>query len=99
MLHTLNWMFEILQEAGPYSTPLCAAMALAMRWLLKDRDRMLAVIKEADADRFALLRQRAEDVEKARDEFREFSESSREVMREWTTKAEMLLTVRPGGPA
>lgn len=39
----------ILKEAGPFTAPLCAAMGYAIRWLLKDRARLLQVLSASSS--------------------------------------------------
>ncbi len=34
----------ILKEAGPFTAPLCAAVGLALRWLLADRKELIAAL-------------------------------------------------------
>lgn len=35
---------QILKEAGPYTAPMCAAMGLAIKWLLSERKELLAAL-------------------------------------------------------
>ena len=37
----------MLKEAGPYTAPLCGAMGWAIRWLLKDRIRLLKALSDS----------------------------------------------------
>lgn len=37
----------LLKEAGPYTAPLCVAMAWAIQWLLVDRKRLLGALSDS----------------------------------------------------
>lgn len=97
-LPMLDALLKSVNEAGIAATLILCLMGLAIRWLLRDRDRILALLETANADRFRLREVRADDLEKAANEYREFGETMRGVMREWTVRADaMLATIRPGG--
>lgn len=93
-------LLKSVNEAGIAATLILCLMGLAIRWLLKDRERLLTLLETASVDRMYLREKRADDLEKAANEYREFGETMRGVMREWTVKADaMLATIRPGGMA
>ena len=79
---------EYIKEAGPFTTPLCIGAYFVVKWLLKDRERLLKLLAEAEADRRELREKRADDLEKATIEYREFGEASRNVIRDFLLKAE-----------
>lgn len=80
-----------IKEAGPFTAPLCIAIVLGMRWLLKDRERLLSLLAEANSDRMQLREKRAEDLERAANEYREHGEAMRDAVREWRAKADAVL--------
>lgn len=96
----IDALLKSVNEAGIAATLILCLMGLAIRWLLRDRDRILALLEIANTDRFHLRERRADDLEKAANEYREFGETMRGVMREWTIRADALMaTIRPGGTA
>lgn len=42
----MDWS-QILKEAGPYTAPLCAAMGIAIKWLLSERTELLAALRRS----------------------------------------------------
>ena len=52
---------DILRDAGPYTAPLCAAMAVAIKWLVADRNRLLKALSAALERERALSDKRAEE--------------------------------------
>lgn len=42
----MDWS-QILKEAGPYTAPLCAAMGLAIKWLLSERKELIASLSRS----------------------------------------------------
>jgi hypothetical protein len=93
---------EILKAAGPYTAPMVALISVALRWAMKDRDRLLALLAAADQDRFSLREKRATDLEQAAIEYRKFGEASREIQTRWVATMQTILdTIKSGsgGPA
>lgn len=88
---------ELVQQLGIPAAIIFTLMGAGIRWLLKDRERLLSLLETANADRMALREKRAEDLERAAHEYREFAESSREAMREQTTKMEAVLAAAGRG--
>jgi hypothetical protein len=39
----MDWS-HVLKEAGPFTAPLCAAMGIAIRWLLSDRKQLIEAL-------------------------------------------------------
>lgn len=84
-------IFEFLKATGPFSTPLCIGMALAMRWLLGRLKLQGEELAASRASETALREKRADDLERAAKEYAEQGEAMRNTMREWTTKADLML--------
>lgn len=72
--------------------------SLAIKWLLSDRERLLGLLTESHKTERTLLTAQITEGKRATDEYREFGESTREAMREWTTKIEVLAAAVRGGP-
>jgi len=68
---------EYLQSAGSFTTPLCVAMALAMGWLSKDRERILAELRTALADATSVRERRAEDLAESVTDYQEHAAAHR----------------------
>lgn len=84
--------FEYLKEAGPFTAPLCMGMSLVIYWLLKDRAEMLVDLKAVREDATALREKRVGDREAAAREYMEQGEATRTAIREWTRRADDVLT-------
>lgn len=41
-------LYGALKEAGPYTAPLCTAMAAVIKWLVSDRARILQALSESN---------------------------------------------------
>ena len=95
----MDVFLSYLQSVGPFSTPLSVAMAFALRWVLKDRTRLLADLKIAQDDRFKLREKRADDLGMAATEYREFGEAQRSTIQGLidTTKQALERMTRNGG--
>lgn len=91
----MDWLAYI-KEAGPFTAPLCVGMVVVIRWLLTDRKRLLDLLEEAEAERRSLRDKRAGELERAAIEYREHGEAMREVMREWSGKAQSVLDLVQG---
>jgi len=87
---------DYVQQAGPFTAPLCVAMIFAIRWLLKDRERLLGLLTEANNDRMSLREKRAEDLERAANEYRNHGEAMSSSLRDWQTTADAVLQRVPG---
>jgi sensor histidine kinase regulating citrate/malate metabolism len=51
----------VLKEAGPYTAPLCTAMAIVIKWLLADRLLMLNALTESVQRERAIAEKRTEE--------------------------------------
>lgn len=51
-----------LQSIGPFTTPLCVAMATAIWWFDRERNRLLGRLDEALVDARGLRERRADDL-------------------------------------
>jgi len=58
----MDQFIEYLKSVGPFTTPLCVAMAGALWWLDKDRDRLLAELRTMLISVTSLQERRAEDL-------------------------------------
>jgi len=85
-----------LQQAGPFTAPLCAAMAYALFWMNRERLRAWDKADELSKETTALREKRADDLEKAAREYAEFGEATRLTLREWT-EAARAMAARGGG--
>lgn len=83
-----------LQQAGPFTAPLCAAMAYALWWMNKERTRAWAKVEVLQKEAVELREKRADDLEKAAKEYASFGEATRLTMREWADQARQVLTAR-----
>lgn len=77
---------KVLEASGPFSTPLCLAMAFAVRWLVKQITELKAELKAERAASTSLRDQRARDLESMAREVGEIGEATRNTMREWTER-------------
>lgn len=84
-------MGEIIASAGPFTAPLCGAMALAIAWILKDRADEKAKKEVAEKDAAQLRDKRAEDLQRFATELAEIGEASRVVMRDYCVKMDAQL--------
>lgn len=75
---------KMLEASGPFSAPLCLAMAYALRWVLKQNADLKLELKTAQGDATKLRDQRAKDLESMAREVGEIGEATRNTMREWT---------------
>jgi hypothetical protein len=85
---------DYLQQAGPFTAPLCVAMAYALGWLNKERKRAWIKVDALQKEANALREKRADDLEKAAREYAEFGEATRLTLREWTEQARGVLIAR-----
>jgi len=76
-----------LQQAGPFTAPLCAAMAYALYWMNRERLRAWSTAETLRVEANGLREKRADDLEKAAREYAEFGEATRLTLREWTEQA------------
>jgi hypothetical protein len=82
---------KYLQDAGPFTAPLCAAMAYALYWMNKERSRAWDTAEKLRVEANALREKRAGDLEKAAREYAEFGEATRLTLREWTDAAKAFM--------
>ena len=86
-----------LQQAGPFTAPLCVAMAYALWWMNRERTRAWEKADELQGEVNALREKRAGDLETAAREYAEFGEATRLTLREWTDAAKALMGARGVG--
>ena len=53
----MDWS-QVLKEAGPFTAPLCAAMGIAIRWLLLDRKQLIDALEKSQARERQMSEQR-----------------------------------------
>lgn len=85
----MDW-FKFMQEAGPYSAPLCTVMLGGLIWLARDRARVLEALAVANDDRLAIRDLRTQDLERSTKEFTAQAITLGEVVREFNNKVDHL---------
>lgn len=80
--------FGTLKEFGPFTAPLCFAMAWAIRWLVQDRARLMEKLEAAYEDAKQIRDKRTEDQRAAAKEFREFGDTVTHRLEEWSRTTE-----------
>lgn len=88
---------KYLQDAGPFTAPVCVAMAYALFWMNRERSRALDRLDGLIAEANKLREKRADDLEKAAREYAEFGEATRLTLREWTETAKALIAAKGSG--
>lgn len=83
--------FVLLKDFGPFTAPLCAAMAWALKWLVTDRARLLDELKAAHEDSRLIRDKRTEDQRAAAAEFREYGDAIAHRLEEWGKRADKSL--------
>lgn len=86
----MQWI-ELLREMGPFTTPLCIAMGLAMRWLLKQLALIQSQRDAALEDVRKLLEQRTTDQVAATQAMGEASRVVTDALREHDDRIDRLL--------
>lgn len=84
-------VFQYLKEVGPYSAPLCLVMGLAIRWLLKDRARILGLLEKSHETTVALQEKRLQQLQQSTGAYMEFSQAQSAKMDEWNRRADQVL--------
>lgn len=90
-----DWLAYV-KEAGPFTAPLCLAMSIVIRWLLKQLTLRDVALVEANKDRMELREKRTEDMLLAANEYRAHGEAMRDGMREWKATADVVLNRAAG---
>lgn len=83
--------FATVKEFGPFTAPLCLAMGWAIKWLVKDRARLLDELKAAHEDSRQIRDKRTEDQRAAAAELREYGDAIAHKLAEWTKRADRSL--------
>lgn len=78
----------MLEKTGPFTAPLCFGMAWAIRWLVKDRQRLIDDLKAAHEDAKNIRDKRTEDQRAMGTELREISDVITHRLETWVQKAE-----------
>lgn len=90
----MDWV-ETMKDWGPFTAPLCTFMAVfggaVIRWLLKERERVITELKNHAADASQLRDKRIEDLRSATVEYRAFADLMRADMVEFNVKSKALL--------
>lgn len=77
-----------LKEFGPFTLPICILMGWVIKWLLSDRERLLAELKAAREDASVLRDKRTEDQKAAAKELIETSRAVTHSMNEWAERVD-----------
>ena len=73
----MNEFVEYLQSVGPFTAPVCVALALGMWWLVRDRERILVELSLALADAKELRGRRADDLVQSIRDYQEHAAANR----------------------
>ncbi len=82
---------ELLKGFGPFTTPLCFAMAFAVNWLIKDRQRLLDQLAASHEDAKQIRDKRTDDQKLAAAELKQYGEAMAHRMEAWGDKAQATL--------
>lgn len=99
-------LLDVVGEAGLVALIIFMLMGAAIRWFVVERNRVLDLVVARDKELRELRESQLKEAVKARDEYRDFGEGSRDVMRELTTQSRALeskidvwmAAMRPGIP-
>lgn len=84
-------ILKFLQASGPYSAPLCVAMAVAIKYLLGALAKMETRATTAEADATKLRDRRADDLVAATKAMGEFGEQMRNSLNKHSEEIERVL--------
>jgi hypothetical protein len=92
----MNEFLSVLQGAGPFTAPLCAAMGFAIRYLLTALDKMELRALKAENDAMSLRDLRAKELSMSTEAMGEMGEATRERLRAHDERIDRLLSGKTG---